>query len=194
MDSDKLVFDVEEPQKKSDDYHTLEEYYKLPEGSRVELIDGVFYNLATPNTRHQIISGELSLRIRNHIAEKGGKCRVFDAPFTVQLNEGDDKTVQPDISVICDMDKLKEKGCVGAPDWIIEIVSPSNPGHDYLTKLNLYRNAGVREYWIVEPAGQTISVYRGDFAIPEGYGFRDRIKSGILEDLFIDFKEISERL
>ena len=194
MDAEKMIYDTEEPGKNKEGHHTLEDYYNLPEGSGVELIDGVFYNLATPNTRHQLISGELSLRIRNHIAEKGGKCRVLDAPFTVQLSENDDKTVQPDISVICDMDKLKEKGCVGAPDWIIEIVSPSNPGHDYLTKLNLYRNAGVREYWIVEPAGETISVYRGDFAIPEGYDFGDRIRSGILKDLYIDFKEISAKL
>ena len=176
------------------EYYTLEDYYNLPEGTRVELIDGVFYDLATPNTRHQTIAGELSFRIRSYIRDKGGDCQVFDAPFTVQLNEADDKTVQPDISVICDKDKLTERGCTGAPDWIIEIVSPSNPSHDYLTKLNLYRNAGVREYWIVDPSGRTISVYRGDYHIPEGYSFEDTIKVGIYDDLMIDFKEIDKLL
>ncbi len=180
------------------EYHTVEDYYNLPEGSHVELIDGVFYDLyldmAAPGRVHQKLSIRLSTIIQNHIDSKGGKCEVFAAPFSVQLKENDQTIVEPDISVICDTNKLNDVCCIGAPDWIIEIVSPSNPSHDYLIKLNLYRNAGVREYWIVDPGGKTISVYTGDFHIPVGYSFEDKIKPGIFDDLVIDFNDVSKHL
>ena len=98
--------------------------------------------------------------IGNYINSKGGSCKVYPAPFAVKLFEDDSKIiVEPDISVICDPNKLTDRGCTGAPDWIIEIVSPSNSSNDYIRKLNLYADAGVREYWIVDPISKKIFVY-----------------------------------
>lgn len=172
-----------------ENYYTAEDYYNMPEDIRVELIEGQLIDMATPNTRHQRISGRLYAAIFNYINEKGGNCEVFPAPFSVQLRKADDTIVEPDISVICDPDKITERGCLGAPDWIIEIVSPSNPKHDYITKLSLYSNAGVREYWIIDAEQNKIYVYdmRDNKLVLNHYTFHDKIKVGIYEDLYIDF-------
>ena len=106
--------------------YTIDDIYALPDGDRAELIDGKIYMMAPPSRMHQEIAGELFAVIRNHIKEKGGDCKPFIAPFAVFLNADDKNYVEPDISVICDAGKLTDKGCVGAPDWIIEIVSPSS--------------------------------------------------------------------
>jgi len=101
--------------------------------------------------------------------------------------------VEPDISVICDRNKLTERGCTGAPDWIIEIISPGNSSHDYIRKLNLYADAGVREYWIVNPINNTVLVYyleESKFEV-SSYTFQDKIKVNIYDDLWIDFVEIN---
>jgi len=103
----------------------------LPEGQRAELIDGQMYMMAPPNTRHQRILMNLSGEIREYIKKKHASCEVFPAPFAVFLNKDDQNYVEPDISVICDKTKLDDLGCNGAPDWVIEITSPSNPQHDY---------------------------------------------------------------
>ena len=130
--------------------YTEEDYYNLPENVRAELIEGkLIYNQAAPSRIHQAILMELSGTIRDYLKSKSGTCRVYPAPFAVKLMENRKTIVEPDISVICDKSKLTDRGCTGAPDWIIEIVSPSNSSHDYILKLNLYANAGVREYWIV---------------------------------------------
>lgn len=173
------------PQEK---YYTAEEFYAIPEDIRAELVNGKIVYMAAPGRLHQELSRELLFSITRYIKEKGGKCRVFAAPFNVQLKENEDVVLEPDISVICDTDKLTKHGCVGAPDWVIEIVSPSNPSYDYITKLNLYNNAGVREYWIVEPKNETVYVYDMDGGeLPlKTYSFRDSIKAGIYEDLYID--------
>ena len=105
--------------------YTIEDIYALPEGQRAELIDGQIYDMAPPNRRHQRISGKLHQAIANYIDSKNGECEVYAAPFAVFLNEDDRNYVEPDISVICDKNKLTDKGCNGAPDWIIEIVSSS---------------------------------------------------------------------
>ena len=140
--------------------YTENDYYNLPENVRAELIDGyLIYNQAAPSRIHQTILGELHTIINNYIKSKNGSCKVYPAPFSVQLREDRKTIVEPDISVICDRNKLTDRGCTGAPDWIIEIVSPSTSSHDYITKLNLYANAGVREYWIVDPAKQSVFVY-----------------------------------
>lgn len=140
--------------------YTEDDYYSLPENIRAELIDGnLIYNQAAPSTAHQIILSELHTAINNYVKSKGGSCRVFPAPFAVQLRKTKRTIVEPDISVICDRSKLTDKGCVGAPDWVIEIVSPGNPSRDYVLKLNLYADAGVREYWIVDPRKKRILVY-----------------------------------
>ncbi|MBR1742217.1 MAG: Uma2 family endonuclease [Lachnospiraceae bacterium] len=173
--------------------YTEEDYYNLPEDVRAELIDGVFiYNQAAPNTRHQRLVSELNAEIRNYIKSKGGACKVIPAPFSVKLHKDRNTIVEPDISVICDESKLTERGCTGAPDWIIEITSPSNAGYDYVTKLNLYKEAGVREYWIVDPSIEKVFVYHLEdeaFSLSQ-YTFEDQIKVHIYDDLIIDFKEL----
>lgn len=174
------------PQEK---YYTTEEFYAMPEDIRAELVNGEIVYMSAPSRLHQEISGELFFTIKSYIKEKGGKCRVFAAPFNVQLKEDEDVVLEPDISVICDTDKLTKHGCVGAPDWVIEIVSPSNPSYDYITKLNLYNNASVREYWIVEPKNETVYVYdmNGGELPLKTYSFHEPIKAGIYEDLYINF-------
>ena len=173
--------------------YTKEDYYNLPENTRAELIDGVLiYNQAAPSRIHQTILGELYTVINNHIKSKGGPCRVYPAPFAVKLKEDRDTIVEPDISVICDRSKLTDRGCNGAPDWIIEIVSPGNASHDYILKLNLYADAGIREYWIVDPDKKSILVYyleQGHFKL-ETHTFQDNIKANIYEDLYIDFASL----
>lgn len=111
--------------------YTIEDIYALPEGKRAELIDGKIYDMAPPNRSHQKISGCLYTEIYNYIRKKNGKCEIYAAPFAVFLNNDDINYLEPDISVICDPSKLDEKGCNGAPDWIIEITSPSNQQNDY---------------------------------------------------------------
>jgi len=120
-------------------------------------------------------------------------CRsLFSAPFAVFLNKDDSTYVEPDISVICDSDKLTDKGCNGVPDWIIEIVSPANPTYDYITKLVKYKEAGVREYWIVNPQSNTITVYFFEAEIfARQYSFQDKVRVNIYDDLWIDFSALS---
>ncbi|MDE7477852.1 MAG: Uma2 family endonuclease [Lachnospiraceae bacterium] len=174
------------PQEK---YYTAEDFYNMSEDIRAELIHGQIVYMASPSRIHQKLSMELSTLINNYIKSKDGNCEVYAAPFSVQLRKEDETILEPDISVICDTSKLHNHGCLGAPDWIIEIVSPSNPEHDYITKLNFYVNAGVREYWIVDPQSKDIHVYRlepGSFNV-KAYSFHDTVKAGIYEDLYIDF-------
>lgn len=171
--------------------YTEDDYYSLPETVRSELIDGRFYDMPAPGRIHQEILMELAGTIRDHIRSKAGTCRVYPAPFAVCLSDDKKTVVEPDISVICDPGKLTDRGCDGAPDWIIEIVSPGNPGHDYVRKLNLYLEAGVREYWIVDPQEKQVIVYLLDkdrFKMT-AYTFTDRIRAGIYNDLWIDLKE-----
>lgn len=173
--------------------YTEADYYALPEDVRAELIDGQIYYQAAPSRVHQKISGTLYYKIRDYIESKNGSCEVYPAPFAVKLCEDRKTIVEPDISVICDRGKLTDKGCTGAPDWIIEIVSPSNSSHDYIRKLNLYADAGVREYWIVNPIEQSIFVYHleKDSFKAKSYTFQDKIKINIYDDLWIDFQEIT---
>lgn len=170
--------------------YTAEDYYNMPEDIRAELIEGQITYMASPSMFHQAILNELSYAITDYIKSKGGKCRVFPAPFAVQLRKDKDTVVEPDIVVICDLDKLNSRGCLGAPDWIIEIASPSNPGHDYITKLAIYNEAGVREYWIVDPQSNYIHVYNLETGNLDVYSFKDTVKAGIYEDLFIDFASL----
>ncbi len=170
---------------------TIDDIYALPDGKRAELIDGQIYYMAPPSTKHQRILSFLHLEIGNHIRSKGGTCEVFPAPFAVFLYADDSKYLEPDISVICDKSKLDEHGCKGAPDWIIEIVSPSSRAMDYYTKLSLYREAGVHEYWIVDPIKQTILVYdMAQAAAPAIYSFSDTIKANIYDNLEINFSRM----
>ena len=181
------------PLPKEVDY-TIEDIYKLPEGNRAELIDGQIYYMAPPSYRHQELVFEISLIIGNYIKTKKGPCKVALAPLAVFLNKDNKNYVEPDISVICDKSKLTIHGCVGSPDWIIEIVSPSSRQMDYFTKLFKYQSAEVREYWIVDPLKNRITVYQFETGTITEYSFSDSIKVGIYNDLTIDFAEISELL
>ena len=168
--------------------YTVDDIYALPDGKRAELIDGNLYMMAPPNTKHQLIMNDINIAIYNYIKSKGGKCKVIPAPFAVFLENADGNTnyVEPDISVICDPDKLNDKGCNGAPDWIIEIVSPSSRKMDYITKTNLYMNAGVKVYWIVDPMREIVMVYKAsEDAVPVFSRFGEKIKVGIYDDLEI---------
>lgn len=150
--------------------------------------------MAPPTRNHQRIAGEIFAIIREYINTNNGSCEVDIAPFAVFLNEDDENYVEPDISVICDSKKLTDKGCSGAPDWIIEIVSPGSRRMDYFTKLFKYRTVGVREYWIVDPGKKRITVYDFESEDTKDYTFSDAIKANIYEDLYINFFDISELL
>ena len=170
---------------RKEETYTIEDIYALPEGQRMELIDGQIYDMAPPSRRHQKISSKLHQAIANYIDSKSGECEVYAAPFAVFLNEDDHNYVEPDISVICDKNKLTDKGCNGAPDWIIEIVSTSSKRMDYLIKLFKYRDAGVKEYWIVDPEKNRITVYNFVNDTIEEYSFGDDVPVGIYEDFSI---------
>ena len=165
--------------------YTIDDIYALPDGERAELIDGQIYYLATPSRTHQRLSGFLSRTIGNYIESKNGTCEIYAAPFAVFLNNDDINYVEPDISVICDPSKLDEKGCHGAPDWIIEIVSPTSRSMDCYKKLLKYSTAGVREYWIVDSAKELVMVYRFEKETMEQYSFGEDIPVGIYDDFSI---------
>lgn len=175
--------------------YTLDDIYSLPDGQRAELIDGAIYNMAPPSFKHQKLVHYISTEIELYIRSKNGSCEVLPAPFAVRLNADDKTYVEPDISVICDKTKLDEYGCNGAPDWIIEIVSPSTRQIDYGIKLFKYRSSGIREYWIVDSLKNRITVYNFENKTSvEEYSFSDKVKAGIYEDLEIDFSTFNMTL
>lgn len=174
--------------------YTIDDIYALPDGERAELINGNIYYMAFPTRQHQDIAGELFGTIREYIRSNNGQCRPYVAPFAVFLNADDKNYVEPDISVICDTSKLNDKGCIGAPDWIIEIVSPGSRRTDYYTKLFKYQTAGVREYWIVDVEKNRILVYNFESEDTGDYTFSDSVKAGIYKDLFINFADIASLL
>lgn len=164
---------------------------KLSEFTRAELIDGKLYVMATPNRIHQYLSMQISFQFHLHIKGKNGKCHVYTAPFGVRLFDDARTYVQPDISVICRKDIMDEKGCQGAPDLVVEIVSPSNASHDYITKMVQYQKAGVREYWIVDPEQHMTTVVNFENAEKSNqYTFEETIVSGLLEGLEIQISEL----
>ena len=174
---------------------TLEQYEALPEDIRAEVFDGQIYYISSPSQEHQTISMELSTVLNTYIKSKHGSCRVFHAPFDVKLNDTPLTIVQPDLMIVCDKDKLDGKRCNGAPDFIIEIVSPGNPADDYIRKLYNYKNHGVREYWIVDPRRKivTVNYFEGDILNIQ-YSFDSTIKVNIYEDLYINFSDIAQLL
>ncbi len=175
--------------------YTVEEFDALPEDERYELINGELYAMASPTRIHQELVSNIHGEIFAYIKAKGDNCRVYPGPFGVRLSAEEDTVLEPDITVVCDKDKLTKKGGTGAPDWIIEIVSPGHTAHDYIDKLKLYTEAGVREYWIVDPESRSVAVYIIDKPyIPARYSFQDIVKVNIYDDLEIDFREILERI
>ncbi|MCP4138243.1 MAG: Uma2 family endonuclease [bacterium] len=184
---------------KNDEIFTYGDYVTWPDDERWELIDGVAYNMGPAPTRwHQEIFGALFGELYLYL--KGKKCKVYAAPFDVRFPEGKEKddrvltVVQPDISVICDKKKLDDKGCRGAPDLVIEILSPSTASKDVKEKFFLYQKHGVKEYWIIHPDEKIIEVFKSDkkgkYGAPEMYSFDDEIKVGIFKELVIDLKDI----
>lgn len=161
--------------------YTIEDIYALPDGQRAELIDGQIYFMAPPSTNHQRLVHFFDREIGNYIQRNKGECEIFPAPFAVFLNNDDKNYVEPDISIICNKNKITDKGCHGAPDWIIEVVSPGNKAMDYFTKLFKYRTADVREYWIVDPTKELITVYQFEKETMEQYSFGEDVPVGIYE-------------
>lgn len=171
--------------------YTSEDYWNLPDGERAELIDGRLYAMAPPSRVHQKLAQQFSRIIGNFIADNNGACEVYPAPFAVNLDADNKDWVEPDISVICDKNKLTDKGCEGAPDLIIEIVSPSSRRMDYSRKNTLYSDTGVREYWIVDPAKERTTVYRyEEDAAPTIFSFSQTIAVGIYGNLQINIAEL----
>ena len=184
---------------KKDEIFTYADYLKWDDGERWELINGFAYNMTpAPSPVHQRISGRLYLQFGNYLLNSA--CEVFAAPFDVRLPEGNETddsvttVVQPDITVICDPAKLDDKGCKGGPDLVVEILSPGTRRKDIKEKFLRYERAGVKEYWIVDPTGKIVTVYKlgdgGLFGRPDVYGEEDRIKVGIFEDLEIDLQPV----
>ena len=165
--------------------YTVDDIYALPEGERAELIDGKIYYMAPPNTKHQRLVHFFDREIGNYIQSHKGECEVFPAPFAVFLNENNKNYVEPDISVVCDKNKITDKGCHGAPDWIIEIVSSSSRKMDYYKKLFKYRTAEVREYWVVDPDKKGVTVYNFEHDNMEEYSFGEDVPVGIYDDFSI---------
>ncbi len=166
---------------------TTEDIYALPEGTRAELIDGQIYYMAPPSRNHQKIVSELHAVVHDYISRHNGTCEIYPAPFAVFLNDDDRNYVEPDLSVICSPSKLTDKGCSGAPDWIIEIVSPGSRQMDYYTKLFKYRSVGVRNYWIVDPEKNKITVWNFEEGNTAEFTFSDSVPVGIYEGFSIDF-------
>lgn len=174
---------------------TLEQYEALPENKRAEVFDGVIHDMSSPSRIHQALLLELSSLLNSYVKSQKGTCSVFPAPFDVKLSDHPLTIVQPDIMIVCDKNKLDENRCNGAPDFIIEIVSPGNPSDDYIRKAYYYKNYGVREYWIVDPRRKTITVnyFEGNIVSVQ-YPFDSILKVNIYEDLFINFSEIADTL
>lgn len=139
--------------------YTLQDYYALPKERRVELIDGVIYDMSAPSFVHQHILGTVFTAIQNYIMTKGGQCLPMMAPVDVRLDRDDKTMVQPDILILCDKSKICKWGINGAPDFCLEIVSESTGRKDYIKKLQKYTEAGVKEYWIIDPFRKVLVMY-----------------------------------
>ena len=189
--------------KKQGEY-TIDDYYNWPEDRRIELIDGVIYYLdeivdgriAGPHGRHQFVSRDLLLALQQYIDKNNGDCQVLTAPLDVQLNEEDEDIVQPDVMIICDRSKFQERSVVGAPDFVAEIISPSSRGKDSNIKLVKYKQAGVKEYWLIDPERQTVQTYVfGEINQVDFFNFQDDIPVSIYDGKCkVNFSKTAELL
>ena len=172
--------------------YTLEKFYEITEGRRAELIDGEIYYLSSPSTKHQMILGALWRALDEYIANRNGTCIPFMAPCDIKLKKEKNEIFQPDIFVVCDLNQIQEKYILGAPDLIVEILSLTTRTRDMSLKLNKYVQAGVREYWIVDPENERVVVYLQEEQLSMRiYGFHDRIPVSIFDGhCLIDFEKI----
>ena len=179
--------------KKQGEY-TVEDYYALPDDCRAELIDGVFYDMATPRVTHQLIAGEIYHQLKLFVKSRKGSCLPMMAPTSVQLDCDDKTMVEPDVFVLCDRSKFRSRCVYGAPDFVVEILSPSTRRKDTVIKLNKYMDAGVREFWLVDPDRKMVLVYHfSTNNYPVIYGFDDEIPVGIWDgECRIDFHDVME--
>lgn len=173
--------------------YTIEDYRALPDERRGELIDGYFYDMAAPTHLHQRIGGEIHRQIANFIMDREGNCEPLIAPVDIQLDCDERTMVQPDVAILCHKDKVRKWGIYGAPDFILEVISPSTKRKDYTKKLSKYIEAGVREYWILDPYQRTLLVYFFESEIyPVIYGLDKSVPVGIYQgELVIEFKNIA---
>ena len=175
--------------------NTLKDYYALPDDRRTELIDGNFYDMASPTKEHQTILMQIALQLSSAV-DSHPACRLYVAPLDVCLDNDDDTMVQPDFLIVCNKDDRDERRVNGAPDFIVEILSPSSRYHDMFRKLNKYRLSGVREYWIVDPKSRKVTVY--DFEhdeLPACFTFNDMVPLMISNGEFsVDFVKIRKVL
>lgn len=161
----------------------------LPEDERAEVIDGQLFYMASPTVEHQDLIGFIYGNMWNHIRSRKGNCRVYFSPVSVYLDQNSRTLLEPDLILVCDQGKRRRGGFWGAPDMVAEVVSPSTQSRDYLLKLNKYQAAGVRVYWILNTAKDTIHVYDFEQEKMEIYSFRDRVPVRLLDGLEIDFGE-----
>ena len=170
-----------------DRLYTIKDIEALPEDVRAELIDGKIYYMNPPVRIHQHIIVKMLVTISNYISDQNGSCEVYPSPFGVYLSgETGRDLLEPDLVVICNPDCLHDKGCMGAPDWVMEVISPSTKSRDYAIKLFKYRTAGVKEYWIVNPEKRIVSVYLfGEEEIVNIYGFDEVIPFGLFPELTV---------
>lgn len=179
-------------------YHTYGDYLTWPDDVRYELVDGVAYLMSpAPNRVHQEWAGEIYHQAR--VALDGNPCRAYIAPFDVRLpksDEADEKTdtvVQPDVFVVCDASKLDDRGMRGAPDWVVEVLSPGTAGHDQTVKLAAYERAGVPEVWFVHPTDWVVTVYRLEgraYGRPAIHEMKGELAVSILPAIKIDWERL----
>ena len=183
-------------------HYTYADYLTWPDDARYELIDGEAFLMApAPLIEHQEVAGEVYYQLRNQL--DGQPCRPYIAPVDVRLPRADeadaaiDTVVQPDVLVVCDPAKIDRRGVRGAPDWLLEVLSPSTAAHDQIAKRRTYERAGVREYWLVHPGDRTLTIYvldNGQYGRPDIYELKDETPIGVLPGVSIAWDALIERL